>query len=175
MKAIVKIVLILSLMALLFVMVGCTSLAERQTEPAGSPPVITHSFAAEKLSHGDIWKVYLEANDPDGDMRRIVYSISKGGSGHGFRSFVIKKGNRAGLLGYLDCSFSSPVTAVAEWTELTLTLYIRDKGGNSSNKVVFPLALTRGVKQEPPPPPFDKGGLKGLGTFWVKLFLPLGD
>ncbi len=79
MKAIVKIALILSLMALLFVMVGCTSLAERQTEPAGSPPVITHSFAAEKLSHGDIWKVYLEANDPDGDMRRIVYSISKGG------------------------------------------------------------------------------------------------
>ncbi len=79
MKAIVKIVLILTLMALLFVMVRCTSMAERQTEPAGSPPVITHSFAAEKLSHGDIWKIYVKANDPDGDMRRIVYSISKGG------------------------------------------------------------------------------------------------
>ena len=175
MKAILKIVPILGFMALLFLMVGCTSLAERQAKPAGSPPVITHSFAAEKLSHGDIWKVYLEANDPDGDMRRIIYSISNGGAGHGSGSFVIKKGNRAGLLGYLDCFFSSPVTGVAEWTELTLTVYIRDKGGNISNKVVFPLALTRGARQEPPPPPFDKGGLKGLGTFWVRLFLPRGD
>ena len=175
MKAIVKIVPIVSFMVLLFLMVGCTSLAERQTEPAGSPPVITHSFAAEKLSHGHIWKVYLEANDPDGDMRRIVYSISNGEAGHGSGSFVIKKDNRAGLLGYLDGFFSSPVTGVAEWTELTLTVYIRDKGGNISNKVVFPLALTRGARQEPPPPPFDKGESKGLGAFWVRLFLPRGD
>lgn len=171
MKAIGKIVPILALMTLLFVMVRCTTLAERQTEPAGSPPVITHSFAVEKLSHGDTWKIYLEAEDPDGDMRTIKYSIR--GSRHGFKSFVIKKGNRARLLGYLDGFFSSPTTAVAEWTELTLTLYIRDKRGNTSNKVVFPLALTRGVKQGPPPPPFDRGGLKGLGVFWVKLYAPV--
>ena len=63
--------------------------------------------------------------------------------------------------------------SLAEWTELTLTLYIRDKRGNTSDKVVFPLALTRGVKQEPPPPPFDRAGLKSLGTFWVKLFSPV--
>jgi hypothetical protein len=173
MKAIGRIVLILALMALLFVMVRCTTLAERQAEPAGSPPVVTHSFAVEKLSHGDTWKIYLEAEDPDGDMRTIKYSIGKGGYIHSFKSFVIKKGNRARLLGYLDGFLSSPTTAVAEWTELTLTLYIRDKRGNTSDKVVFPLALTRGVKQGPPPPPFDKGGLKGLGVFWVKLYAPV--
>jgi hypothetical protein len=120
---------------------------------------------------GDTWKIYLKAEDPDGDMRTIKYSIR--GSRHGFRSYVIKKRNRAGLLGYLDGFFSSPVTAVAEWTELTLTLYIRDKRGNTSDKVVFPLALTRGVKHGPPPPPFDRGGLKGLGVFWVKLYAPV--
>ncbi len=173
MKTLVKVVLILALMALPVRMAYPESLAEWLIKPGGSSPVITHSFAAEKLSHGDIWKIYLEAEDPDGDMRGIVYGVDKGGAGHRFKSFVIKKGNRARLLGYLDGFFSSPVTAVAEWTELTVTLYIRDKRGNTSNKVVFPLALTRGVKQEPPPPPFDRAGLKSLGTFWVKLFSPV--
>lgn len=171
MKATGKILLILALMTLLFVMVRCTTLPERQTEPAGSPPVITHSFAVEKLSHGDIWKIYVEAEDPDGDMRTIEYSIR--GPRHGSQSFVIKKGSRAKLLGYLEGFFSSPTNAVAEWTELTLTLYIRDKRGNTSDKVVFPLALTRGVKQGPPPAPFDSGGLKGVGVFWVKLYVPV--
>lgn len=173
MKTLTKIVLILALMAFPLRMAYPESLAEWLIKPGGSPPVITHSFAVEKLSHGDTWKIYLEAEDPDGDMRTIKYSIRKGGYGHGFKSFVIKKGNRGGLLGYLDGFFSSPATAVAEWTELTLTLYIRDKRGNTSDKVVFPLALTRGVKQDPPPPPFDKGGLKGLGVFWVKLYAPV--
>lgn len=173
MKAIGKIVLILTLMVFPLRMAYSESLAEWLIKPGGSSPVITHSFAVEKLSHGDIWKIYLEAEDPDGDMRTIVYSIRKGGAGHRFKSFVIKKGNRARLLGYLDGFFSSPTTAVAEWTELTLTLYIRDKRGNTSDKVVFPLALTRGVKQGSPPPPFDTGGLKGLGVFWVRLYAPV--
>jgi hypothetical protein len=174
MKTFAKVVLILAIMALPLRVAYSKSLAESLIKPGGSPPVITHSFASEKLSHGDIWKIYLEANDPDGDMRTMVYSV-EGGSKHRLKSVVIKKGDRGRLLGYLDGFFSSPATAVAEWTELTLTLYIRDKRGNTSNKVVFPLALTRGIKQGPPPPPFDSGGLKSLGTFRVKLFLPLGD
>lgn len=170
-----KIVLIFTLMALPFVMVRCTTLAERQTKLGGSPTLITHSFASKEVSHGDPWKVYLEANDPDGDMQNFVYTISRAGTGHRVKYMRIKKGERARLLGYLSVFFSSPQTAEAERANLTLTLHIRDRGGNPSNKVIFPVALSRGVKQAPPPPPFDVGGLKGSGTIWHKFKVPLGD
>lgn len=172
MRTLEKIVLILSLMTLPFVMVRCTTLAERQTKPTGSPPVITHSFASEKLSHNEKWKIYLEANDPDGDMRKIVAVVNRGHRGSRFNYVGIKTGNRAKLFGYLDCMIWSGIGDLRnEWGELTLTLSIRDKGRNTSNRVVFPLALSRGVKQGPPPPPFETGKLKKLGTIWVDLAL----
>jgi len=62
-----------------------------------------------------------------------------------------------------------------EWTQLNLTVYVLDKGGNISNKVVFPLVLSRGAKQGPSPPPFDVGGLEKLGTITVELINPFWD
>jgi hypothetical protein len=82
MKTLERIVLILSLMTLPFVMAFCTTLAERRPQPGGSPPVITASSASKEVSHGDAWKIYLEANDPDGDMQNFVYTISRAGRGH---------------------------------------------------------------------------------------------
>jgi hypothetical protein len=146
------------------------SLAEWLTRPRGSPPAITHSFASEKLSHNDKWKIYFEANDPDGDMRQIVLMVNRGRSRSRFNYVGIKKGDQARLLGYLNCFIWSGIGSERnEWVELTLTLFIRDKGGNTSNKVVFPLALSQGFKQGTPPPPFETGGLKALGTIWVDL------
>lgn len=146
------------------------SLAEWLNKPSGSPPIITHSFASEKLSHNDNWKIYLEAHDLDGDMRQIVSVVDRGHSGSRLNYVVIKKGDRAKVLGYLNCFIWSGIgTERNEWAELNLSLYVRDKGGNTSNRVVFPLALSRGVKQGPPPPPFDTGGLKKIGRIWVSL------
>jgi hypothetical protein len=54
-------------------------LEERWTEPGGSPPLITDSFASTEVSQDDILKIYLEANDPDGDMRKFVYTIGEAG------------------------------------------------------------------------------------------------
>jgi hypothetical protein len=177
MKIFVKVVSTLTLITIPFLMASCTTLGERETQPIGSPPVITASFASKDVSHGDTWRIYLEANDPDGDMWRFTYTFSSSGGGGGYRAnnVLIREGNRARLLGYLSVSFSPPTNAVAEWTSGTLTLHIRDRGRNTSDKVAFPVALSRGVKQTSPPPPFDIGGLKSLGKIWVKLYVPQGD
>lgn len=177
MKTLERIVLILSLMTLPFVMAFCTTLAERRPQPGGSPPVITASSASKEVSHGDAWKIYLEANDPDGDMWKFTYTFSGTGvkGGHRINYVPIREGYRARLLGYLRVSFSAPKTGLAEWASGTLTLHIRDRGGNSSDKVAFPVALTRGVKQAAPSPPFDIGGLRELGKIWVQLYEPRGD
>jgi hypothetical protein len=175
MKIFKKFVLIPTLVTLSLGMACCTTVSERGTEPAGSPPVITSSFASEKVSHGDIWRIYLEANDPDGDMRYFAYSIKKSGLGGRFEYVRIRKGDRARLSGFIGVVTSPPQDAIGEWARLTLTLYIQDRSGNTSDKVTFPVALSRGVKQGSPPPPFDIEGLKRLGQIWVELpRLPTG-
>jgi hypothetical protein len=148
------------------------SLGESLVKPGGSPPVITHSFASEELSHGDIWKIYLEAHDPDGDMRQFVCAFTQVGYGpYSSEYVIIKKRHRERMKGYLV--FPSYVgDRLSEWTQLSLIIYIRDKGGNTSNKVVFPLVLSRGAKQGTPPPPFDIGDLDKLGTIPVELIDP---
>jgi hypothetical protein len=173
MKIFVKVVSTLTLITIPFLMAFCTTLGERETQPIGSPPVITASFASKEVSHGDNWKIYLEANDPDGDMQRFVYSISRAESGYRSKRLMsIKEPNQARLLGYLSVEISPPQDAQSEWANLTLTLHIRDKGGNTSDKLVFPVALSRKVEQASPAAPFDVDALKDLGRVWYKLRVP---
>ena len=88
---------------------------------------------------------------------------------------LIGKADRERMLGYLDVIIAPPQTAQAEWGNLTLTLYIRDRAGNSSRKVAFPVAMARGVKQANPPSPFNTGELKGVGTIFYQFPVPRGD
>ncbi len=174
MKKIAAVVFMGALVALPMKM-GCSkSLGEGVIKPGGNAPVITHWFASKELSRGDTWKIYLEANDPDGDMRQFVCVFDQVGYGsYSAEYVVIKKRHREKLRGYLNF-FSSAGAGLQmpEWTQLRLTAYIRDKGRNTSNKVVFPLVLTVGAKQGPPPPPFDHGALDKLGTIMVELVNP---
>ena len=150
------------------------SLAEWLIEPGGSPPVITHWFASDELHHGDIWKIYLEANDPDGDMGEFVCIFDQAGYGSYSPNYVLIRGqHREELRGYLNFfSSAGGGLQLPEWTQLSLTVFIRDKGGNASNKIIFPLVLSLGAKQELPPHPFDIGGLEKLGTIMVRLVNP---
>jgi hypothetical protein len=177
MKRTAAVVLIGVLVGLSFELGYPKSLAEWLVKPGGSPPVITGSYASEKLSHGDIWRIYLEANDPDGDMLRFVCVFDQVGYGPYSSAYVpIKKRNRTELMGYLHFHSSAGAgLRMPEWTQLRLTVYIRDKGGNNSDKVAFPLVLSRGARQESPPAPFDSGPLERLGAIPVRLVNPQED
>ena len=177
MKRIAVLIFIGAFVALSMSMGYTKPLADWLIKPGGSSPVITHWFASEELSHGDIWRIYVEANDPDGDMHQFVCVFYQ--DGHGYYSadyVVIKKQHRERMKGYLTF-FSSGGAGLSlpEWTQLSLTVYVLDKGGNTSNKVTFPLVLSRLSKQGPPPPPFDVGGLEKLGTIVVELINPFWD
>jgi len=177
MRKIAAFIFIGALLALPVREVSAESLGEWLIKPGGGPPVITHSYASEKLHHGDIWKIYVEANDPDEDMLRFVCVFNQAGYGPYSSVYVpIKKKNGAKLMGYLDFfSAGGAGLRMPEWTQLTMTLYIQDRGGNSSSKVIFPLVLSRGSRQEAPPAPFDTGKLERLGTISVELVNPQED
>lgn len=177
MKRFIAVVFIGLFIALPMRMGNSESLSEWLRKPKGSPPVITHWYASEKLHHGDIWRIYIEAKDPDGDMRQFVCVFDQPGYGYHNPGYVIiKKRHRGEMMGYLR--FFSNLGrghSLPEWTQVSVTIYIRDKGWNTSNELVLPLEFSRGSKQEPPPSPFDAGKLDNLGTITVDLFDPDRD
>lgn len=51
------------------------------TQHITKPPRIINHFAVEKGSYGYIWKIYIEAEDTDGDMYRIACVVEETGFG----------------------------------------------------------------------------------------------
>ena len=138
-------------------------------------PVITHSFAVEKGYYGYIWKIFIEAEDPDGDMYKIASVVDQPGYGRYPTDWIILKPQyRKQLIGYIQWNtFSSRAPYLREWTSITLKVSILDKAGNESNVVVFPFTFQSGVKsQYELPAPFNQGELPRLGYIQIDLFEP---
>ena len=116
----------------------------------GNPPVITFSWAQEKIRQGEDWRIYVLATDPDSDMHRIYCRIDQaGGQAYRFDISSIKKRMAGRLAGYLVLQTFSPQDL--HGIHLTLTLTIVDRAGNESQPVVFPLTID-GEKRKSPPP-----------------------
>lgn len=148
-----------------------------QTKTEARPPVITNAFAAEKGYYGTIWKIYLEAKDPDGEMLKIAAVVDQVGYGHYPTDYIfLKQQYQKHLKGYVQWNtFSSATSRLKEWTQITLKISIIDKAGNESNEVVFPFTFETGVKgqdQIKPPAPFDQGDLPLLGHININLVEP---
>jgi hypothetical protein len=146
------------------------------TRPGTHSPIITHTFAVEKGYYGYIWKIYIEAEDPDGDMIKIASVVDQVGYGHYPTNWnYLKRDYGKNLKGYLQWNtFSSKTGYLDEWTQITVTVSVFDKAGNESNVVFFPFTfeLTKNPYAYKPPAPFDRGDLPRLGYISVDLFNP---
>ena len=113
-------------------------------------PVITRSFAQERIRLGDTWKVYLNASDPDGEMQSIVCTLEQPGVGvHPVGLTSVPANARQELSGYVYLS-----TMGAQGlnnTSLRLKIQIRDKRGDYSTPVSFPLVFDPRSRPEDPP------------------------
>jgi hypothetical protein len=147
-----------------------------QTKPGTHAPVITHAFAVEKGYYGDTWRIYIEAEDADGDMNRIASVVDEVGQGRYPTNWIyINKKYGQNFKGYIQWNtFSSNASYLSEWTQITLKVSVFDKAGNESNVVVVPFTfeLGRGQYNYKIPPPFDQGDLPRLGYIQIDLFDP---
>ena len=149
----------------------------KPTKPGTSAPIIKNSFAVEKGSYGYIWKVFIEAEDPDGDMLKIASAVSQPGYGYYPTDWIyLKSPYQKQLKGYIQWNtFSSKTHFLREWTQITLMVSIVDNAGNESNTVVFPFTFEAGVRgqyQYKLPAPFDQGDLPRIGYIHIDLFEP---
>ncbi len=138
-------------------------------------PVITHAFAVDRGHYGCILKIFIEAEDQDGDMDRIAVVVDQ--TGHGYYPtdwIILKPQYRGHFTGYLQWNtFSSKASYISEWTRMKVKVSIYDKPGNESNEVVFPFTFQSDVKDEDEsqlPPPFDRREIPRLGYIRVDLY-----
>jgi hypothetical protein len=138
-------------------------------------PVITHAFAVEKGDYGYIWKIYIGAEDPDGDMLRIASVVDQPGYGHYSADWIyLKPQYQKHFKGYIQWNtYSSKTPSITEGTQITLKVSVFDKAGNESNEVIFPFMFKEGGNSPfsyNPPAPFDQGELPRLGYIQIDLF-----
>jgi hypothetical protein len=135
---------------LLLLLAGCSIMEPvkvREQKYGSNVPVITNSFAAQKIRAGDLWKIYLEASDPDGDMKTIVCSIDQPGVSYPSSFTRIREGQRKNLSGYIFLTTKPGINLV----NLTLNVQIMDEAGHYSAPVSFRLVFGSKAKQENPP------------------------
>lgn len=148
----------------------------KEVKPGTHAPIVTRSFAVERGSYGYIWKIYIEGEDPDGDMFRIAATVDQVGYGHYPTDWIyLKREYGQHFRGYIQWNTFSPTASyLMEWTQITLKVSVFDKVGNESNVIVFPFTfeLVKGQYEHKPPSPFDQGDLPRLGNIHINLFNP---
>lgn len=135
-------------------------------------PIITHLFAAKKGPYGCVWKIYIEAEDPDGDMDKISVRVNQVGYGDYPTDWIkIRPQHRKHLLGFLQWNtFSPKASYLPEWTQISVKISIFDLAGNESDEVTLPFTFESGTKNKYPlPAPFNQGDMSRIGNIMVDL------
>jgi hypothetical protein len=145
-----------------------------QPKPGSNAPIITNTFAVDKGYYGYVWKIYIEAEDPTGDMHKIVSTVDQPGWGPYFPDIImVKSKDQHHLKGYIQWNtFSKNAVQLRDFTPITLRVSILDKAGNESNAVIFPFQfVSRDAPKFELPSPFSKDD-KRLGYVTIDLYDP---
>ena len=165
-------------MTLGFFLAGCAGLggiAQKESLNATDPSLIQASFASKEMDPFDTWKIYLNAKDPDGDMRYIVATISHPGMGGYPAAFIpIAKENAKNLSGYVFWNaVGSSRSTWYNFLDLTATVWIQDRAGHYSEPVSYTVSIrNRYVQEKPPEGVFAE---KNLGPIMIRLNPSSGD
>lgn len=116
-------------------------------------PQITESWASDVARPGDIWKIYLKAEIPDGEMKAIFSNLERTGVGrHPVSITVLKPDFNRQLNGYIHLNTSDSETGSNLINaNFILRVKIQNTTGQFSNEVFFPLTLDPRFTQFPPP------------------------
>ncbi len=146
-----------------------------KSKPNPNLPVILQAYAIDRGIYGTILKIYLEAEDPNGEMAKIATTVDQVGYGHYPTDFIIlKRGHEKHFQGYIQWNtFSTHTLTMDEFVRMFVTVSVIDKQGRSSNEFVFPFTFETGAAPAPKPPaPFDRPDLPRLGSVSIDLFNP---
>jgi len=83
-------------------LLGCGELWSLVPIDPGNKPDIVDSYAPQNVKPGEVWKIFIKAEDKDGDMKDIVAKISPAAMSFLTYSITtIHEGERGEFAGYL--------------------------------------------------------------------------
>jgi hypothetical protein len=135
------------------------------------PPVITHAYAQDRVPYGTTeLKIYIEAEDADGDMNYVFVVVDEPGHGsYPPDRVLLGPQYRSHLKGFLQWNRVRPGAPLAEGTQIRVRVSIADKARNVSNEVVLPITFVSGISaQQDIPAPFDEGDIPRIGYVAVR-------
>ncbi len=137
---------------------GCAVLDQRSPQEleaafGANKPRVEASFASQWLSPREIWKIYLNASDPDGDMRWIQVSLWVPGGIMTTARLPLEPSQAGKVSGYLSVHTMDLPESLLRFGNSDLRLYValEDRAGHVSERVVLPVSLALGSRQEPAP------------------------
>ena len=137
--------------AILSMLLGCAISPEFYGWPTeggpGSPPVIEAYYAPKSVAPSSAWNLYLQAQDPEGDLLYIACIPDQTGYGPLDTIKISLKGNdRAEFYGYVAMPIPAFDPIQAADISFTMAVLIRDQQGNTSQliKLFFTLDGTPG-------------------------------
>jgi hypothetical protein len=145
-----KTIFVVAVAALLVLWAGKDDCLHAQYRGEGQAPIKMDGYAAKVIRPGDTWMIFLQAEDPKGDMTSIAAVLWQAGVGYyPTEVTMLKPEESKEISGYLY--MRTPAEFELNWDEFELTLIIRDSKGNRSQGVTFPLTFDMAApKQEVP-------------------------
>ena len=160
-----------ALAAAVFLLAGCAELAQNLYRPDEGPigekhaPVLDAVWAQREIGEGDLWKIYVRASDPDGDLDKVFVGFDQPGALWQPDFLILPKSQRKRMNG-----------AVLFWTyvpHLNETIYaqarvmVQDRAGNMSEfrSLEFELLLSEKKDADKPPAQFKDWVLIGQLDF----------
>ncbi|MBC7359404.1 MAG: hypothetical protein H5U10_12795 [Desulfacinum sp.] len=166
---------LLAAMGLVWALTGaCSTGTGRRADearPAGvHPPRIQSSFAVSSLWFGKTWEIFVEGEDPDGDMDYIWAEVSQLGGNMWSNHRVYLKGEReAHFKGVLHLPTPSLLGRTG-WQTLRVVLRIHDRANHYSDPVTHEVELGRPAA-EPVPEEWQAVRARRLGTIFFRFDL----
>jgi hypothetical protein len=149
---------------------GCSTCKGVKTPDQDEPPVILGSYAAEHIRPGANWRVYLKAQDADGDMDAIVAQIWQPGVGYYPTAFTyLQGGNRQGFAGFVFLKTRPDSRLLRD--QFQLEAFVRDCGGNKSEtvKLILRFDNREGYGALPAPDEWREAANNELGVIQVQI------
>lgn len=137
---------------------SCAVLDQRtrqELEAAYGPnkPKIEEVFAARWVTPRETWKIYINASDPDGDLKYFQVSLWVPGGIMTPVRLDLEPDQSKTISGYLTLYTGDLPLSILRFgsSELTLSVALEDRAGHVSERAVFPVTLILGAKKEEPP------------------------
>ena len=144
-----KILLLITVLAFTFGHSNAQTKEGTAAAAKGGPPVLKAVWSPETLKPGAVWRIYLEAEDPDGDLKDIATELSYAPATFSKFYFTeIKEGQRKYVKGYVFTRTALSTKIIGE--RFRLKLAVRDQNDTKSEVVEVILKFSRKSGDELP-------------------------